>query len=520
METTPDNKLIDADMNAQVEAELAEALGEKTMDQIVDETAPQEPAPSETADEEEEPVKLQLKRGRIGSIQGDDVFVELAGEDGKMQGIVPLQQFDRPPRPGSIMDFAVDRVDEAEGVVHLSREGAVGRVTWDHLHTGSTVEARVTGTNKGGLELELVGRIRAFMPASQVDMHHVDDLEQFVGQKLVAQVQELNRRSRKVLLSRRKYLEHDRESKQRKLWDELEVGQVRDGTVSSIAAYGAFVDVGGADGLVHISDMSYGHVKKAEDVVKVGQQVQVKVLKIDAENKRISLGLKQIQPDPWDMVLTSLQAGDRINGRVVRLAKFGAFIEIEPGVEGLLPLGEMSWKRIHNAEQVVKVDETLELVVLKIDPEQHRISLSLKQVGGDPWATAESNLQSEAQVQGKVVNITDFGAFVELETGVEGMVHISELSEQRVENVEDVVKVGESYSFRVLKVDASSQRIGLSLKPPGSSPPPRRDGRRDGGGGSQQGPVDGRIQRNADGETVYKLDKAKITKRALKGGIE
>jgi len=528
----PDNKLIDADMKAQVEAELAQALGDHTMEQIAPpDSAPKSPASSDSppppdsspdssaatkdaqADEDEQPITMSLKRGRIATIHGDDVYVDLQGDDGKMQGLVPLKQFDREPRSGSIMDFAVDLVDEAEGIVHLSREGAVGQMTWDHLHIGSVVEARVTAMNKGGLELELVGRIRAFMPASQIDLHHVDDMEQFVGQKLIAQVQELNRRSRKVLLSRRKFLEHDRATKQRKLWEELGIGQLRDGVVTRLAPYGAFVDLGGADGLLHISDMSYGHLKKPEEAVKVGQPVQVKVLKIDQENNRISLGLKQVLPDPWDMALASIHEGDHITGKVVRLANFGAFIEVEPGVEGLLPLSEMSWKRIHQADQAVKVDDTLQLLVLKVDPEQHRISLSLKQVSGDPWATAEDNLHDHKQVQGKVVNITDFGAFVELESGVEGMVHISELSANHVERVEDVVKVGETYSFRVLKVDPGQHRIGLSLKPESTGPAPQR-------GGSARGPTDGRLQRNADGETVYKLDKSKITKRALKGGID
>ncbi len=523
MEKGPEN-LIDEQMNAEVEAELADALGDQTMDQLV-EQAPPPPAPEEAPAQpeaaDEEPVSVELKRGRIASVQNDEVFVELAGLDGKMQGIVPLVQFERPPRVGSIMDFAVDRVDESEGVVHLLREGAVGRVTWDNLRAGSAVEARVTGTNKGGLELELVGRIRAFMPASQIDIHHVDDMEQFVGQKLTAVVQELNRRGRKVLLSRRRFLEQDRERKSRKLWHELEVGQVREGTVSSIAQYGAFVDVGGADGLVHISDLSYGHITKPDQVVKVGDVVQVKVLKLDVEQKRISLGLKQVQPDPWDAVLASIQVGDRITGTVTRLATFGAFIEIEPGVEGLLPLSEMSWKRINRAEEVVQPNQQMELAIIRIQPEERRISLSLKQVGGDPWSGASDKMSAETQVEGKVVSITDFGAFVELETGMEGMVHISELSTQHVDKMEDVVKVGETHTFRVLNVDEDKHRIRLSLKPAGT-------GDTGGAGGSgprkssreHEGPTDGRLQRGDDGETIYRLDKSKATKRALKGGIE
>ena len=476
------------DLDAEVEAEIAKALGDKSIDQLMDEAA--EPPPSADApapggapgsadrgdtgadnaqagasdDPDDSQVRLALKRGRVSAVHGDDVFIELSGMDGKHQGIVPLQQFERPPRVGSIMDFVVERIDESEGVVILSREGAVGRTTWDHLQKGSVVEARVTGTNKGGLELELVGRIRAFMPASQVDLHHVDDLAAFVGDKLVAIVVEVNRRARKVLLSRRRQLEHERHAKQRKVWSETKVGQILEGTVSRLAPYGAFVDLGGVDGLAHVSDLSYAHVDNPEQVLKVGERVKVKVLKLDPERQRISLGLKQVQPDPWETLGQRLQPGAPVTGRVVRLANFGAFVELEPGIEGLLPIGEISWKRIREPEQELGVGDVLHLVVLQVDVERHRVSLSLKQATGDPWIGAERKYARDSHVQGCVLSITDFGAFIELEAGVEGMVHISELSPQRVQRVEDVVQVGQTYTLRVLEVDEDNRRIRLSLK--------------------------------------------------------
>ena len=471
------------DLDAEVEAEIAKALGDKTIEELMDEStsaqtaaagddatpadAPAAESKGSGLDDDDERVRLELKRGRIAAIQGDDVFVELSGIDSKHQGIVPLRQFDRPPRIGSIMDFVVDRIDEDEGIVMLSREGAVGRTTWDHLHKGSVVEARVTGTNKGGIELEMAGRIRAFMPASQIDIRHVDDMEQFVGQKLVASVIELNRRSRKVLLSRRRHLEHDREVKRRKIWSEAEVGQIVDGVVSSIANYGAFVDLGGVDGLVHVSDMSYSHVDKPEEVLEVGQQVKVKILKLDQEKERISLGLKQVAPDPWETFATRVNAGEQLSGRVVRVADFGAFVEIEAGIEGLLPLSEMSWSRVHKPTEVVKVGDVVHVVVLKVEQERHRISLSLKQAGGDPWIGASHTYAKDSEIQGRVRSITDFGAFVELAAGVEGMAHISELSPQHVNRVEDVVQVGETHTFRVLEVDEDNKRIRLSLRPAG-----------------------------------------------------
>lgn len=465
-------------LDAEVEAEIAKALGDKSIDELMQEaTEPASAAPSGSAPDsdgadrrdagggDDSQVQLALKRGRISAIQGADVFVELSGLDAKHQGIVPLEQFERPPRVGSIMDFVVERIDEAEGIVVLSREGAVGRTTWDHLRKGSVVEARVTGTNKGGLELELVGRIRAFMPASQIDLHHVDDLETMVGQKLVALVMELDRRGRKVLLSRRRHLEHERESMRRKIWSQIEVGQILEGKVSSLAPYGAFVDLGCVDGLVHVSDISYTRVEDPNDALKVGQPVKVKVLKLDAEQHRISLGLKQVQPDPWEKFAERVQPGSALTGRVVRVMDFGAFIEVEAGIEGLLPIAEMGWSRVRRAEDVAKVGDTLHLAVIQVDAERRRLSLSLKQASDDPWIGAEHKYARGSEVPGRVLSTTDFGAFVELESGVEGMVHISELSPQRVNRVEDVVEVGLTYTFRVLEADEDNRRIGLTLKP-------------------------------------------------------
>jgi small subunit ribosomal protein S1 len=461
-------------LDAEVEAEIAKALGDKSIDELMQDATEPASAPPGSASGSDDAsqggagdsqVQLALKRGRISAIQGADVFVELSGLDAKHQGVVPLDQFERPPRLGSIMDFVVERIDEAEGIIVLSREGAVGRTTWDHVRKGSVVEARVTGTNKGGLELEMVGRIRAFMPASQIDLHHVDDLEALVGEKLVALVVELDRRGRKVLLSRRRHLEQERESMRRKIWKQIEVGQVLEGKVSSLAPYGAFVDLGGVDGLVHVSDISYTRIEDPNEELKVGQPVKVKVLKLDAEQHRISLGMKQVQPDPWEKFAERVQTGSALTGRVVRVMDFGAFVEVEAGIEGLLPIAEMGWSRVRRAEDVAKVGETLHLAVIQVDAQRRRLSLSLKQATDDPWLGAEHKYARGSEVPGRVLSTTDFGAFVELESGVEGMVHISELSLQRVNRVEDVVEVGLTYAFRVLEADEEQRRIGLTLKP-------------------------------------------------------
>lgn len=470
-----------AQIDEQLQQEIDQALGGQSMEQIM-EQAQQADAPQAAqaeggqaggdaagsaappSAEAKKPIHHDMRRGRISAIRGDDVFVDIAGEAAKLQGVVPLTQFERAPRLGSIMDFVVDHVDEGQGLMFLSREGAISRSTWEQLQRGAVVEARVIATNKGGLELEMIGGIGAFMPASQIDTHHVDDLESLVGQRLEGTVQEIDRKSKKVVISRRQWLEQRKAQAKAKLMAELEVGQIRQGKVSSVVDFGAFVDLGGVDGLVHVSDMSYSHVDKPREVLKVGQDVTVKVLKIDTEKERISLGLKQVQPDPWESVGNRVKPGDQVTGKIVRTASFGAFVEIEAGIEGLLPISEMSWKRIHKAEEVVKQGDTLRMAVLSVEPGKRRISLSLKQAQGDPWIGAERKYAAQSVVDGKVIGTTDFGAFVELETGVEGLVHISELADRRVGQVEDVLKVGDENKFRVLEISEEDRKVRLSLK--------------------------------------------------------
>ena len=451
--------------------------------------------------DDDDHVNLALRRGRVGKIHGEDVFVDLFDTDGKLQGLVPLKQFERAPRIGCIMDFLVERIDESEGLIHLSREGAVGALGWDQMRRGSIVEARVVATNKGGLELELAGGIHGFMPASQIDLGHVDDLEFFVGQKLRASVQELNRRSRRVVLSRRRYLERERARQRERLLKELEAGQIRDGTITRVVDFGAFVDLGGIDGLLHITDMSYSRVEKPGDLVRPGQQVAVKVLKIEEDGKRIRLGLKQAAPDPWEAVGSKYHAGNEVSGRVVRIADFGAFVEVEPGVEALLPISEMSWKRIHKPNEVCKEEDVLKLRVLQVDGQKRRMSLSLKQVQGDPWEGCETNYAKHSLVEGTVVRTTNFGAFVEIETGLEGLVHISELADRRVNTVEEILKVGDTRQFRVLEVNPADRRISLSVKAVDRLPPAEEDA--------------------AASEREWPTTKAKPAKRteALKGGM-
>ena len=515
-----------------LEQEIADALGGKSVEQLMaeDEQTPnpgsvpgaEDSGNAPTDDAGHPDLRHEVRRGRIAAIRGEDVFVELTGDTGKMQGVVPSSQFERAPRLGSIMDFVVDHVDEGQGLIFLSREGAINRATWEQLQRGAVIEARVVAKNKGGLELEMPGGIAAFMPASQIDLHHVEELETFIGQKLEAIVQEIDRKSKKVVLSRR-HLLIDRQAKEKeKVLGELEVGQIREGKVSNIVDFGAFVDLGGIDGLVHVSDLSYSHVDKPKDVLKVGQPVKVKVLRIDEENQRISLGLKQVEPDPWETLGEAVKVGDQISARVIRNASFGSFIEVQPGVEGLLPISEIAWKRIHKPDEVVKEGDVLHLAVIGVDMNKKRITLSLKQAQGDPWIGAEHKYAKDSLVDGKVLGTTDFGAFVELETGVEGLVHISELAAKHVEKVTDVVTVGQSRQFRVLDINETDRKVRLSIKavehPQGSG-----DAAASGGGGTSGGRRGGRHEGRVSKRDLDAAN-ARAAKRSpdknLKGGME
>jgi small subunit ribosomal protein S1 len=403
------------------------------------------------------------RRGKIVSVGKDDAFVDFGG---KSQGVVSMLQFEAEPKVGEEYDFIVDRYDEREGVLVLTRTGSLAtNVSWENLEVGQVVEGTVSGTNKGGLELDVKG-MRAFMPAGQVDIYHVPDLTQFVGQKLQAEVMQFEAGAKNLVLSRRNILEREREEKKTKLMEELAEGQIRRGTVRNVMDFGAFVDLGGVDGLLHVSEMTFKRGRQnAADFVKIGDVLDVKVTRIDRETGKLSLSLKQARGiDPWADAATKYAVGTQITGRVVNVESFGAFIEVEEGLDGLLPVSEMSWQRIRHPSDVVKEGDTVRLVVISVDPAQRRISFSLKQAGPDPWKTVKEKYAVSMVTSGHVTRTADFGAFVELEPGLEGLVHVSELSNQRVRTPGDVVKVGQEVSVRVLDIDAEARRISLSMR--------------------------------------------------------
>jgi small subunit ribosomal protein S1 len=410
-----------------------------------------------------QPVRKGLRKGRVISIdQKDDaVFVDFGG---KSQGIAPLSQFEEVPAVGSELEFNVDRYDPREGLLILSKKGvAAQNVTWDNLEIGQIVEGVVTGVNKGGLEVQ-VKSMRAFMPAGQVDLYFNPDLNVFLNQKLTAEVTQFDPHGKNLIISRRNVLEREKEELKVKMLAEVQEGQTRRGTVRTVTDYGAFVDLGGLDGLLHVSEMSHRRGMKPGDFVKVGDIVDVKIVKFDPETRKLSLSLKQAMADPWVGAEGKYGVGTAVTGRVSKVESFGAFIEVEEGVEGLLPVSEMSWQRIRHPSDVVKEGDTLRLVVLSLDPAQRRMSFSLKQAGPDPWARVNERYATDMVVDGTVTRVVDFGAFVQLEPGLEGLVHISELADHRVKAAGDVVQPGQGVSVRVLEIDPQARRMALSIR--------------------------------------------------------
>jgi small subunit ribosomal protein S1 len=402
------------------------------------------------------------RRGKIVSVTPDFVFVDLGG---KSPGACPSQQFEAEPQVGEEMEFFVERFDPGEGLLILNRKGAAqSNVNWENLAIGTVVEGTVTGMNKGGLELDVKG-MRAFMPSGQVDLFFMKDISVFLGQKLTAEVIQCDPAKKNLVISRKVILEREKEQARQRMLEEVAEGQIRRGTVRNITDFGAFVDLGGLDGLIHISEMTFRRGVKPGDVVKVGDQVDVKIIKFDKEKGKLSLSLNQARGiDPWADAATKYAPGTEITGRVTKVENFGAFVEVEEGFEGLLPVSEMSWRRIRHPNEVVKEGDTIRLVVLAVDPPQRRVTFSLKQASPDPWATVAERFPRDAVITGTVARTADFGAFIELEPGLEGLCHISELAPTRVRAVTDVVKPGQQVQVRVIELDKDNRRISLSIR--------------------------------------------------------
>jgi small subunit ribosomal protein S1 len=405
--------------------------------------------------------------GIVVAVTADSVLLDIGF---KSEGILPLGDFagkDADVKPGDKFVVSVKGRD-ADGYYQLSRQRTAQPKDWSSLEQAfngkSIIVGTVTGVVKGGLSVD-VG-VRAFMPASRSGVREAAEMEKLVGQEIQCRITKLDISDEDVVVDRRVVIEDEAKSLKESRYATIQEGDIVRGTVRSLADYGAFVDLGGFDGLLHVSDLAWSRVSKPEDVLSVGQEIEAKVLKMDADKQRISLGLKQLQPHPWDSVPEKYNVGDRIRGAVTRIADFGAFVELDPGVEGLIHISEMSWnKKVRTPLDLVKPGEVVEAVILGISPNERRIALGLKQALGDPWADAALKFPVGAEVEGPVTSLPKFGAFVQIAEGVEGLVHISEItSEKRLNHPQVALKVGQTVKAQVLVLDAVKRLIKLSMK--------------------------------------------------------
>lgn len=408
----------------------------------------------------------QRREGTVIAITADSVVLDVGF---KTEGVLPLTAFpaDKPPKPGDKLQVTIKGRDP-EGYYELTR-GKVERPTdWVSLEKAfaekSTIIGTVTGVVKGGLSVD-VG-VRAFMPASRSGTHDAAELEKLVEQEIRCRIIKLDVDDEDVVVDRRAVAEDEERAGKERRFSELKEGDVVQGEIRSLTDYGAFVDIGGADALLHVGEISWHRVAKPADVLTVGQQIETKIIKIDEEKHRIAISMKQLQPHPWDAVAGKYTAGERVRGTVSRIADFGAFVEIEPGIEGLIHISEMSWaKRVRTPIDVVKVGDTVEAVILGVSAAERRISLGLKQALGDPWAGADQKFAPGTVIEGPVTNLTKFGAFVQLTEGVEGMIHISEISaEKRINHPQEVLRSGQVVKAQVLALDTEKRLIRLSMK--------------------------------------------------------
>jgi len=413
-----------------------------------------------------EPGSKQLA-GTVVSLSADQVFLDIGY---KAEGVLPRSAFDNNAeavKPGDSFPVSVTGRNE-EHYYELSRFKVAQPRDWSALEEAFAEKTAVVGTVteviKGGLSVDI--GVRAFMPASRSGTKDATELEKLVGTQITCRITKLDVTDEDVVVDRRVVLEEQARGAAQAQLDALQEGATVTGTVRTLMPYGAFVDIGGIDGLLHVSDIAHARVTKPEDVLTVGQELQLRILKIDPETKKISLGLKQLQAEPWETAPSRLQMGQRITGAVTRLADFGAFVEIEPGVEGLIHISEMSWgKKVRHPSDLLKVGERVDAVILAIKPEERRISLGLKQSLADPWLDVPRNFPVGSQIQGPVTKLMNFGAFVELADGIEGLVHVSEISaEKRINHPQDVLRTGQIVKAQVLAIDTEKRQIKLSIK--------------------------------------------------------
>jgi len=418
----------------------------------------------------------QIKPGAVvvGTVLRADPESVLVDIGFKSEGMVPTWQFADAKgvahiEPGQKVEVMVEDVENEDGIVMLSKEKADRVRIWQNLaqayESDSPVEGVITGRVKGGLQVNLLG-VNGFLPGSQVDLRPVRNLERVIGETHQFKIIKFNQRRGNIVLSRRALLEHERQSMREDTLRDLREGSIIEGIVKNLTDYGAFVDLGGVDGLLHITDMSWGRIGHPSELFHVGDTVRVQILRFDRETERVSLGLKQTQPDPWQSVGDRYPIGLRLRGKVVSLADYGAFLELEPGIEGLIHISEMSWtKRVKHPSKVVAIGDEVECIVLDVDESERKISLGMKQIEPNPWSVLEHKYPQGTRVRGVVRNVTNFGVFVGIEEGIDGLIHVSDISwTEKVRDPKELFKKGDEVEAVVLRVDKENEKFSLGVK--------------------------------------------------------
>ncbi len=412
----------------------------------------------------------EVVKGRVVKITDQAVIIDVGF---KSEGIVPIAEFKDGDQitvqPGDEVDVYVKQLENSEGYVELSRADAVRMQTWDQIENaykqGTNIIGRVTDRIKGGLRVD-IGGIQAFLPGSQVDVRPVRNLDSFRNKEIEIRVLKVNKKRGNIVLSRKTVLEEQINGRKNETLKNLEEGIIVEGQVKNITEYGAFVDLGGLDGLLHITDMSWGRIQNPNEIFKVSETIQVKVLKFDRDKERVSLGYKQLIPDPWATTVERYPIGHRVKGKVVSLTDYGAFIELEAGIEGLVHVTEMSWsKRVKHPSKLLSIGQEVEAQVLEVDQNNRRISLGIKQIEANPWETLHERYAIGARIKGRVRNLTDFGAFIEVEDGIDGLVHVSDISwTKRIKHPSEALKKNQEVEAVITAIDIENRRLSLSIK--------------------------------------------------------
>ncbi len=482
-EEIPETDPVDAEAAAKDAgaAKLPEKTeAEKVAEEIEAESGEEEQMPEDLMGMYEESFKQfeegEVVQGRIISVDRDFVLVDIGY---KSEGQIPIREFkdengEVAAAEGDTVEVMVEFWDDDEEVVVLSKEKAASIKVWEEIKRCYDAEENISGTItnrvKGGFSVDI--GVQAFLPGSQADLRPIRNLDEMVGKTFDFKVLKYNRKRSNIVLSRRVLLEEEREKKRAETLATIHEGKVIDGVVKNITEYGVFVDLGGVDGLLHITDISWGRVKHPSELFSIGDEITVKILNLDLERERVSLGMKQLTPDPWEAAAGKYPVGSRVGGRVVSLTDYGAFVELQEGIEGLIHVSEMSWTRkIRHPSKVVSVGEAIEAVVLDIKPDARRISLGMKQVKPNPWDVISEKYPVGTTIEGKIKNITDFGIFIGIDEGIDGLVHISDISwTKRIKHPSEVYKKGDIVQAIVLDIDKESERFSLGIKQLQSDP--------------------------------------------------